>query len=711
MSTQSNLASAMEGVSIADPGDTRDESVMIQENNSVMHSGLGRWAKKAPKTKRSNAKPQGKATKNGAEESMQASSVLEPEDDDFEVKVMTMTTKAPRGRKRKSEEIHDSLSTNVHDAEELPRETPAKRRATRTRANTIEMESTQVARDHAQDADLPMTDNENMLPPAVPVSKRAVKGGRKKGSSIVRKASTTSTASMASLRATVPNDEEIDAALEADLDRPLTDEEDNEEPLPTQTSRSRRLTRTKPTSRNATASIAPTRRMTRTSALPSNITHEFETHNEQETRVQIDLEQDSQPVRRKGANSRKVSKKHADTDMAKASSVEELQAHVGETGADVTQATKSNPKRTRQTSRQVGAQKPPASDDSIAPAIEYANLDINSSALGSRTAEDDSGHETDASVANQVPRKRGPKKGGRKPKAAKKTGMMSRNIEDIVQQKTDPIAEPEMPDEQTHVDAMVVDEPDPVEVIMSEEVAPPTKATRKKNTKFTKSKTAKAKPVIEEPLSPVPMTDEPWADQILGESTPIPSAAPKLPTPSPARTVRTATPAVASEVIEASPKAPSAQQTPRAAISSQSSDAENRPPSSRPSALRPPLEMPSPSKAQTIHIPLAASTPTSSPSKRNISKLQTSMPWTAIDFEKFFAASPNADKENVADALLRGALTSPEKKLTVEEWIYQNARKGEEMLGSECERLVGRFEGEGVRALKSLEGIRCAEQM
>lgn len=705
----------MEGVSIADPSDTRDESLMILENSSVLHSEIEREIKKATKTKRSHAKSQAKATKTGVEESIQASSVLEPEDDDFEVKVTTMTTKATRGKKRKSEDIDDDPpTTNAGDVEEPPRDPPAKRRATRTRANTVGSESAQVAVDHFQDADLRMIDSDNMPPPAAPVSKKAVKGGRKKGSSTVRKASTTSTASMASLRATVPNDEELEAALEADLDRPLTDEEDNEEPPPTQSSRSRRLTRTKPTSRNATASIAPTRRMTRTSALPGNITHESETHNEQETSAQIEPERDILPVKRKGVNSRKVSKKQADADMADALEVH-IHTDVGESEAHVSQANKSKPKRTRQASRQVGTQKPPISEDSvaedsIATAIEYPSLDINSSALETRTAEDDSGHETDASVANQAPRKRGPKKGGRKPKAGKKTGMMSRNIEDIVQPQIEPEAAPEIPEEQTDVDAIVVDEPDPVEVVIPE-AAPPTKVTKKKNTKSTKSKTAKAKPVIEEPLSPAPMTDEPWADHILGESTPIPLAAPKIPITSPVRSVRAATPAVASEVIEASPKASSAQQTPRPAISPQSSDAENRPPSSRPSALRPPLELPSPSKAQTTRVPLAASTPTTSPSKRNISKLQTSMPWTAVDFEKFFAASPNADKENVVTEALAGALTSLEKKLTVEEWIYQNARKGEEKLRDECERLVGRFEGEGVRALKSLEGIRCAEVM
>jgi len=47
--------------------------------------------------------------------------------------------------------------------------------------------------------------------------------------------------------------------------------------------------------------------------------------------------------------------------------------------------------------------------------------------------------------------------------------------------------------------------------------------------------------------------------------------------------------------------------------------------------------------------------------------------------------------------------------LTVEKWIQFNAQRGEEKLRNECERLVGKFEGEGVRALRTLEGIVCAQ--
>ena len=54
-------------------------------------------------------------------------------------------------------------------------------------------------------------------------------------------------------------------------------------------------------------------------------------------------------------------------------------------------------------------------------------------------------------------------------------------------------------------------------------------------------------------------------------------------------------------------------------------------------------------------------------------------------------------------------LTSPEKKMSVEEWIRFKAARAEEGLRGECERLVGRFEAEGMRALGALEGVEVLE--
>lgn len=145
-------------------------------------------------------------------------------------------------------------------------------------------------------------------------------------------------------------------------------------------------------------------------------------------------------------------------------------------------------------------------------------------------------------------------------------------------------------------------------------------------------------------------------------------------------------------------------------LSPQSSDAENRPPSSRPSASRPPV--PSASMEQKARTPLAASTP--SPSKRNANAgfPPSSHPWTPIDIDEVLYGEAS-DKEN-ADLSgifknMKGTLTSPEKKMTVEEWIMWNAKNGEERLKRECERLVNHFEREGSRAMQRLEAIECID--
>ncbi|CEO59314.1 hypothetical protein PMG11_03994 [Penicillium brasilianum] len=145
-------------------------------------------------------------------------------------------------------------------------------------------------------------------------------------------------------------------------------------------------------------------------------------------------------------------------------------------------------------------------------------------------------------------------------------------------------------------------------------------------------------------------------------------------------------------------------------LSPQSSDAENRPPSSLPSSKRPIVA--SPPKEETVRTPLAASTP--SPSKRNLNAgfPASGHPWTPVDIDEVLFGEAS-DKEN-ADlvSLLNGAkagLTSPEKRMTVEEWIRWNAKNGEERLKRECERLVSQFEKEGGRAMRRLEAIECID--
>ncbi|KAE8391083.1 hypothetical protein BDV23DRAFT_74894 [Aspergillus alliaceus] len=145
-------------------------------------------------------------------------------------------------------------------------------------------------------------------------------------------------------------------------------------------------------------------------------------------------------------------------------------------------------------------------------------------------------------------------------------------------------------------------------------------------------------------------------------------------------------------------------------LSPQSSDAENQPPSLKPSAPQPHIA--SPSKQRPARIPLAASTP--SPSKRNANTggLHTTHPWNSIDIDEILLTGAS-DKENtdLSSALhnVKRDLTSSEKRMTVEEWIKWQAKNGEEKLRQECERLVGKFEREGARAMRVLEGIECID--
>ncbi|KAF2170024.1 hypothetical protein M409DRAFT_51796 [Zasmidium cellare ATCC 36951] len=126
------------------------------------------------------------------------------------------------------------------------------------------------------------------------------------------------------------------------------------------------------------------------------------------------------------------------------------------------------------------------------------------------------------------------------------------------------------------------------------------------------------------------------------------------------------------------------------------------------------------SPTRTIKIPLAASTPNRSSGKtmlspsKQISHLTSSKPWTAIDPDiALVPAHVSENGENfepgqLSELLLdaAGDLKSPEKKMTVEEWIRSRAEKSEEDLRRRCELMVSTFEKEGMRALESVQGIQ-----
>lgn len=171
------------------------------------------------------------------------------------------------------------------------------------------------------------------------------------------------------------------------------------------------------------------------------------------------------------------------------------------------------------------------------------------------------------------------------------------------------------------------------------------------------------------------------------------------------------------------PSAAAIRKVPSTTGSPQSSDAENRPPSSSRGHMR--LFSP-------LRVALA-STPHLSPSKRNIvSRLNTTYPWSPRDIEAIFLDNPTksggVDKENVpsvdpnlnmdtldkkalADVVksVKASLKPEERKMTVEEWVRWSAKNAEERLRTDCEAMVSKFETEGGRAMRSLEGLQCDE--
>lgn len=705
LSTQSNFTALSEGASVAESEGNPDDSLMSHADAAKLAKPAksGKGGKRATRSRKASGKVKAKAAKAKQEESQIDSSFMEPEDDNFEVKVAQAPASERKNKKRKSEEISGDTETVSHPlikeriVEDQP--PPTKRRATRARTS-VALQAPELpgtALHDEREVDTYMIDHDDVPPPSAPAPKKKGNGSKKRASSNARKASTASTASKASLRAAVPNDEDIDAALEADLGRPLTDEEGDTEPTVVVQPKSRRLTRSKPGSKKATASIASTRRGTRASSVtvdhtpatdlyPSipHISDDEQELVESESADVAAAEEHVEPSPNvksaKGKVSRKVSKQQPNQEQPIAEPKEVNIVSDEPRHQDAAEIAESAQRGSRQISQQLPARRTRASNIPFAKGPVDVISDVDSSVLGTQTAQDDSGHETDASVIKQGRAKRGIKKapgGVKTSKAAKKSATASGNIEEIVVQQDD------QPNVVVHVAPSTNDNTQHVsiDIEIPKEQTKGTKATAR----ATRAK--KSAPKSKTKSSKVPEVSSP---------------------PQPNGTAGTG-----DEHRDSLP--PSVHSTPRQALSPQSSDAENQPPSSRPSSLRPPLSMQSPMRSQVVRVPLALTTPVASPSRGNFSKLQSTFPWTAVDLEQIFRGSPSPNKENSpfvfgkASGEAGCSLTSPEKKLSVEQWIQFNAQRGEEKLRNECERLVGKFESQGMGALKTLEGIVAAE--
>ncbi|KAI1981946.1 hypothetical protein LOZ51_000763 [Ophidiomyces ophidiicola] len=167
--------------------------------------------------------------------------------------------------------------------------------------------------------------------------------------------------------------------------------------------------------------------------------------------------------------------------------------------------------------------------------------------------------------------------------------------------------------------------------------------------------------------------------------------------------------AMASSLVNPASPSPFKGHTP--SPSPQASDAENRPPSSGPSARH---AVPSSSVSRAPPGSLGPSTPGTSTRRAFDHSIYsaTPNPWSPADLgDALLPRSANKENVDFKEMLqaAKGDLTSPEKRMTVEEWIAWNAKKGELKLRNECERLVNLFESEGGRAMRVLEEVECID--
>lgn len=663
LSTQSTFTTASDAPSFVD--------LPAEEEDSILTTATNATAKRMTKAKKATA-GKGRKTKAKKAEPIEVEVVPEPEDDDFEIKE-DIESKPARGKKRKSDPEEESSEPVQVQAP------PPKRRATRSRASTAVEDSS-------------MED----------VSHQAPKPISRKG----RQSRKVSAASVASLRAPTINDDEIDRQLQADLERPLTDDEADSAP------------------------ILPPKKATRASKVNNPDHAMFGIHAMEIDEATIDAELDamdvdSKPLPKakgaKGKQPRKVSAKQQAAAMKKAAEVEaqriaEQQAEIRRLAEEEAEAQQL---AEEEASQQIAAEleqsismqhSSPAPQSKKKPPPQHPSRQLKGKGKVTRGSvmsmpggfdilEDeskvDSDNDTDISVASQSTVVRGGsnKRGStlNKGKGGKKTA--GRIVEGNVNKPHEPAqlveeeARPARGKRMLHVE----------EVSVTEETyytpapeAPPT-ALEKPASKAVKANTAKPRGRPGKANAP-PVTQEVELEVVADigdeQGPPVPPHRSQTPPPK-----------------ELTP-----------AFSPQSSDAENHPPSSKPSAASKKTVTP---QTTTKRVPLGPTTPGLSPSKRNvIAGLQSSLPWTSVDLEVIFMKSPSnghlvgsqpSALAGALDKFKNGDLTSPERKMTVEEWIHHNAEMAEEKLRTECERMVGTFEREGTRAMRALEGVECVD--
>lgn len=666
LSTQSNATTTSQAPSIPKLDDSIDVSSLSQE---TVLSTVPRMAGKKP------GKGRGRPTR---VKSVDPVEELQTSGQAVDAGVIEQVDAIRRGTKRKSEDISEDHS-GLRESTTQPEAQP-KRRATRNRTS------------QTQQLAYPVLDTWEVA------QQKPVRGSRKRASSRNEKPSTNLAATAPSPGDTISDKPETEALLEADLAKAMADGPEFELDAVKEPSKSKTRSRAKKTK----VSTAPTRntRQVRTgSEVPRS-----PTAGSQESPLNQKTKKEDKAILKGKVRKPRVTKK----------SVIKRSARSGResTGSSTTIATNEESQ-------------------------------LNSSLLKAQTIADDpgQGHDNDTSDLPQKPVKtKGSTRKANAKATGRKAGLLSKNIEDIVQTKSGPqLVANSAASAEPYRSSIIVEQ----NLTTHDESDEPAGAVRPKRiTRATRGAKAKVKPITQAmaklpqlsmpgTFSPLMRDADPSFNSVLATSSPpvapatnselethtsVPVAvarasSPKLPEPvdvdssipaatglTPAKK-KTSPPQRHKNTNEATPSP-----------SPQSSDAENQPPSSRPPSVRPPLARLSPSNGSLQRVSLVPGTPLRVPlSPSKIGGLQSAMPWTAVDVEMIFAPSPDKENRNIFADVRQTGLTSPEKTMSVEEWIKSQALGVEEKLKAEAERVVNIFEREGGRALGVLESIVAVE--
>ncbi|KAH1356775.1 hypothetical protein KXX33_007099 [Aspergillus fumigatus] len=607
---------------------------------------------------------------------------LEP-DNQMEVDTMEYVQPEPakpkrtRGKKRSSEEM-DPEESNIAIAENIHQsEPPTKKRATKSRSSAIQREES--TRGDVAIAEVHEEDEEALL-------EAEAKKGRattKKTSSKSRKVSEGSLAEKAALEARLPRDSELDAAIVAELEA----EEPMAEESPAETHKSSKKSKSKKKTKKAAEE-------------PPKVQHDTVERNEEQELRRVDDDEfiyrrtsdiqlpAEQPKPAKSATKQKTSKEERLSEKKTPESPRSRPATMVDSPEVEAEADRRHQRSL--VSVEVTARDP---EQDFEPERRDSGSQMKKATKKSSTSKAKKTSHTRATSpesgnpASERPDTRHSLKQEAPLQPEQKT--IPRHIQDQVQeQELEPESEPELeqdPQDDIEQDREVDPEPEPEpEPHLGVDETP------------VRRRSSKVPPKTAERFSDIPQEKQ-FAKSIAETRTPNSHKVPQASINSSRQ-----------ESDAVSPLPSTSKSSPSS--SPQSSDAENQPPTIQLSAPR--TQLASPSKEKAVRIPLATSTP--SPSKRNANSgaLRSLHPWTPIDIDEILYASMS-DKENVdvgaALESIKGDLTSPEKKMTVEEWVYWHARNGEEKLKRECERLVSQFEKEGARAMRALEGIECID--